>query len=37
MEQLNPVQGNSKKVFFKFSVALFELKNVLGVRAVDNL
>ena len=29
MEQLNPVQGNSKKVIYKFRVALFEFRNIL--------
>ena len=29
MEQLNPVQGNSKKVIYEFSVALFEFRNIL--------
>ena len=29
MEQLNPVQGNSKTVIYEFSVALFEFRNIL--------
>ena len=36
MEQLIPVQRKSKKVIYEFSVALFEFRNILRVRAVDN-